>query len=95
MFASSQLMIFSKEFYDANLRGIAYELTPESPYIEEILFNKVIPYRRNAGVILRWPFNVNPVGVTGHDNKTYRTPSRVFASVTRGILRKVAPKWWL
>jgi hypothetical protein len=95
MFASSQLIIVSKEFYEAHLRGVCYELTAESPYIEELLFDKLIKFRRKEGVILRWPFNVDPVGVTGHTNRAYRSPSRVLAAAARGIVRKFAPTWWV
>ena len=95
MFVPSQLLIFSKEFYEAQVRGLCWEMNAGPPYIEDILFDKVIKFRSKEGVVLRWPFNVAPVGISGHSNKTYRSPSRVLASATREIIRKVAPTWWL
>jgi hypothetical protein len=96
MFASSQLTICSREFYESNLRGVCYELSSsDSPYIEELLFSTLIRFRNKPGVILRWPFNVDPVGVAGHANKTYRSPSKILASLFREVVRRIAPWYWM
>ncbi len=95
MFVPSQLMIFSREFYNTNLRGACYELDPNyETHVEGLFFDKLVRFRNRPGVFLRWPFNVDPVGVSGH-GQVYQSPKRKLASHARNLLRRVAPSLWL
>jgi hypothetical protein len=94
-FVTTQLMIFSRSFYEQHLRGIRDELSPEVPLIENLLFAKLMKYKGKAGAILRWPVSVDPVGRAAHWDKDYGSMKHRVRNLLRGVCRRVAPGWWV
>ena len=96
-YTSSQLMIFSHAFYRRELQGLYLTLVTKegSTLIENLIYPQMLKYEGKPGVYLRWPINIDPVGVTGHSNVQYGSMKRSAASLVRRALRVVAPNWWL
>ena len=90
--ASTQVFVVSHSFYDRVLRGSRDEMnSTDIRLLEHLLAHKVAPFRGRAGIYLRFPANVEPVGVSGYTARSYRAPIR---AATRALLRKVAPDYW-
>jgi len=99
-YASCQLMIFSHEFYERELQKRYPDLAPAFPgsyphLIENLIYDRVIQFEGQAGIYLRWPINVEPVGFAGHKNKNYGDPRRVLLNMTRSAFRRLWPDFWL
>jgi hypothetical protein len=96
VFVASQLMIFSKPFYERHIRTLWQEMPRRGmPLAEKILWDELIPFRNQPGAILRWPINVDPVGQAAHKQKNYGSPRQRLMSHARGVARIVAPWWWV
>jgi hypothetical protein len=95
-FVTTQLMIFSRRFYDRQIRNLWQEMSPRQlPLIENLLYHELIQFRDKPGAILRWPVNVDPVGQAAHWKKDYRSPRQRLISGVRGVARVAAPRWWV
>ncbi len=94
-FVTTQLMIFSADFYLQRLLGIESELTPGQAFIENLLFRKLLPLRGTPGAILRWPVNVDPVGKAAHWQKSYGSLKHTGINSFRSVCRRLFPNWWV
>ncbi len=94
-FTSTQAMIFSHAFYDAQLRKAYHEMrVPYPTLIEHLICDRLMPFKGKPGILLRWPVNLEPEGFAGHAQKRYGSPQRTLIRQTRGLLRKTAPHIW-
>jgi hypothetical protein len=96
VFVTTQLMIFSAEFYRTELAGIREQMLSRNILcIENLFWDKLIPYRGRNGAILRWPVNVDPVGIAAHWEFDYRSGRKRLLSAARAVARVVTPWWWV
>jgi hypothetical protein len=96
-FISVQLFVARHDFYDEHLRKGYHALTPEYHYpemLEHLFFERLTPLKDQAGILLRFPVNCEPVGFAGHLTKRYDSPQRRATSTVRALLRVVAPEFW-
>jgi hypothetical protein len=93
-FIVTQLMIFSRQFYKANLENIKCKLSTETPHIERMLYLELIKYEDSPGKVLRWKINVDPVGYAAHSGNSYQSLNKYLASLIRYVARRLFPKWW-
>jgi hypothetical protein len=93
--ASVQLFVCSHRFYDRVLRNARNEMnTTDIRLLEHLIFRKVIPFKGQPGIFLRFPCNIEPVGFSGFKAKSYRTFSGALASGIRAICRVILPDYW-
>lgn len=94
-FVTTQLMIFSTNFYKENLIDLKSCLNKKMTHIESIFFERLIPFDGVDGVMLRWPINVNPVGEAAHWKKNYSSKKQRFYGIIRGYFRRLLPFFWI
>jgi hypothetical protein len=93
--ASVQLFACSNSFYDRVLRNSRLEMnSTDIRLLEHLIYRKVIAYKGQPGIFLRFPCNIDPVGYSGFKSRSYRTPKATLAKIIRAVLRKVAPDYW-
>ncbi|GAC1358350.1 MAG: hypothetical protein NVSMB3_05400 [Acidobacteriaceae bacterium] len=93
--AYTQLFVLSHSFYDRVLRDSRHEMTStDVRLLEHLIARKVAPFRGQPGIHLRFPVNVEPVGLSGFSAKRYNTPSRALTRALRALFRKIAPDFW-
>lgn len=93
--ARVQLFVCSHDFYDRVLRGANREMNPEGPrLLEQLIFQKVIPFKGQPGHYLRFPCNIDPVGHFGFKDRRYDSLSTAISRHIRAFLRVVAPGYW-
>lgn len=93
--AQTQLFVVSHTFYDRVLRDARNNMnSTDIRLIEHLLAHKIIPFRGQPGIHLRFPCNVEPTGVSGFTSRSYDTPTRALTRSTRALLRKLAPNYW-
>lgn len=95
VFVTTQLMLFSTLFYKQHLLNAKSELNKERTHIENLLYEKLIPFEGQQGAILRWPVNVDPVGYAAHWHKKYDSSKQKAINLARAICRVVFPNWWI
>jgi hypothetical protein len=96
VFVSTQLMIFSRDFYNRKIRALWQQMPARNfALIENLLWDELIPLRRKPGAILRWPVNVDPHGQAAHWQKDYRSPKQRLISRARAVARVLTPWWWI
>lgn len=96
VFVTTQLMILSKDFYDKHIRALWQQMEGRGIYqIENLLWDELVRYRGRPGAILRWPVNVDPVGLAAHWRKNYTSPGQRVRNRIRAVARVVVPWWWL
>ena len=90
--ANAQVFVVSHAFYDRVLRDSRHEMnSTDIRLLEHLLAHRIAPYKGQPGIHLRFPCNVEPVGVSGFSSKPYNAPVQ---RITRAILRKLAPNFW-
>jgi len=95
-FVTTQLMIFNRHFYDAQLRSAWRKMAVGELTIIELLFwRELMRYHGRPGCILRWPVNVDAVGIGAHWNKDYGSLRQRGVNAMRAAARRVAPQWWI
>lgn len=89
------LIIFATEFYQKYIREIYKEMQPSGrkSFIEDILYDQLMPMRNDPGVILRWPCNCEPDGIGGNGH-SYSSPKKRLLSTCRAVGRVMFPYWW-
>ena len=93
--ANTQLFVASHTFYDKALRNARHEMnSTDIRLLEHLIFHRVIPFKGQPGIHLRFPCNVEPVGVSGFSSRPYSSPTQTLTRTTRAILRKLAPNYW-
>ena len=94
---TAPLFLATREFFEAHLRRVYRRLRPPPPwwgqFIEDAMYEELMPLRGQPGVILRWKVNCNPVGV-GANGRTYDTPRKRLLSAARAVGRRLLPNWW-
>jgi len=93
--ASTQLFVCSHDFYDRVLRDSKKEMnSTDVRLLEHLIFRKVIPFKGQPGIHLRFPCNVEPVGYSGFKSRSYNSPKTVLTRAIRAAMRVVAPGYW-
>ncbi|MEO6054780.1 MAG: hypothetical protein ABIP97_12280 [Chthoniobacterales bacterium] len=96
-FTAAALLIFETAYYNEHLRLIHHQMRPAPPmrkqFIEDILFDFLIPNREKKDFVLRWSVNCDPEGI-GASGDSYASRRKQLISLTRAIGRKIIPWWW-
>ncbi len=93
--AQTQIFIVSHAFYDRVLRGACSEMNAtDLRLIEHLFAHKLFPFRGQPGVHLRFPCNVEPVGISGFKSRPYNSPAQALTRATRAVLRRLTPDLW-
>jgi hypothetical protein len=93
--ANAQLLVFSHSFYDRVLRGSRDEMnSTDVRLLEHLIYRKVIPYKGQPGIHLRFPCNVDPLGYSALRNKSNTSLDKAIPRRIRAFLRVVAPDYW-
>lgn len=95
-YASTQLLFFDREFYLETLKGRRSWLRPMAgrSHMENLVFERLLP-ASSARVLMRFPVNAEPVGVSGTWGTDYRNPQARAKALLRAVSRKLAPGAWL
>lgn len=62
--------------------------------LEHLIFQKVIPFKGRSGYYLRFPCNIDPIGIFGFKDRSYRSPVSAITRAIRAVLRVIAPNYW-
>jgi hypothetical protein len=93
--ANTQLFVCSHDFYDRVLRDSRKEMnSTDVRLLEHLIYRKIIPYKGQPGIHLRFPSNIEPVGYSGFKSKSYNSPKSAITRGIRAVLRVVAPNYW-
>jgi hypothetical protein len=93
--ASTQLFVCSHDFYDRVLCDSKKEMNAtDVRLLEHLIFRKVIPFKGQPGVYLRFPCNIDPVGYSGFKSTSYNSPKAALTRAIRSALRVIAPNYW-
>jgi hypothetical protein len=93
--AQVQLFACSHNFYDLVLRQANREMnTTDLRLLEQLIYRKVVPFKDRPGHFLRFPCNVEPVGVFGFKDRRYGSARGLIGQAIRALLRMVAPDYW-
>jgi hypothetical protein len=93
--ASTQLFVCSHDFYDRVLRDSKKEMnSTDVRLLEHLIFRKVVPFKGQPGIHLRFPCNIEPVGYSGFKSRSYNSPKTVLTRAIRAAMRVVAPGYW-
>jgi hypothetical protein len=93
--ASTQIFVCSHDFYDRVLRDSRKEMnSTDVRLLEHLIFRKVIPFKGQPGIHLRFPVNVEPVGYSAFKSKSYKSPKTALPRAIRAALRVIAPGYW-
>lgn len=94
---TAPLFLSTREFYEAHLRRVYQRMRPPPPwwgqFIEDALYEELMPLRGQPGVILRWKVNCDPAGI-GANGDHYRNARKRLLSTARAVGRKLLPDWW-
>jgi hypothetical protein len=87
------LLIVNKEFYNRKLKNSRFEMLPnECTHFETLYYRILKPLElRDKRLILRFPFNVDPVGYGAHWNVNYNSFTKKLESSLRGLFRLLFP----
>lgn len=92
---NAQLLFFAHSFYDRVLRGSRNEMnSTDVRLLEHLIFRKVIPFKGQPGIHLRFPCNVDPVGFSALRDKNNHSLDKAIPRGIRAVLRVVAPDYW-
>jgi hypothetical protein len=89
-YASTQLAIFSRSFYQQHLFGLYKTLQPDGHYprlIENLIYDRLMTIGKSSNVHLRFPVNCDPHGFSARRNVSYDGVSKRITSSIRGALR--------
>jgi hypothetical protein len=93
------VFVTKKAFYLKQLLNAKQLMAPEKrkTHIETIYYSVLKPLyeANNKDIILRFPFNLDPVGVGAHWNKNYQSTKHTLESIARNLSRKLLPKLWI
>jgi hypothetical protein len=93
--ASTQLFVCSHSFYEGVLRDSKSEMnSTDVRLLEHLIFRKVIPFKGQPGIYLRFPCNIEPVGYSGFKSRNYNSPKALLTRQLRAALRILAPDYW-
>ena len=92
---SSQLMVFSIQFYMSELVNVKARMNDIFRNMETLLYYKLMDYYGTVGAIMRWPINIDPVGYNAHWGGDYSSGRRKALSAVRAVGRCIVPGLWL
>ncbi len=94
---TAPLWVARRDFFEQHLRRAYLRMHPPPPhrgqFIEDVLYDVLMPLREQPGVLLRWPVNCDPQGV-GANGDDYDAPRRRVLRWLRAAGRRVLPHWW-
>jgi hypothetical protein len=93
----SSIFAFKVGFFNKYLLNFKSEMKElNKSHLELFLFYKIMPliHSNKNKIIVRLPFNLNPVGVGAHWNKNYESRTERLIQGIRAILRKFTPFIW-
>jgi len=97
-YATTQLFTVTPALYKTHLLDTLTWFEPRKgrTHLENRVFDAAIK-ASNEGheVILRFPVNCEPQGVTGHSGANYRSASRLTRGMIRSVARRVTPDLWV
>jgi len=93
----SNLLIFNVKWYKENLFAekenmINLKISHFETLLHYLLKDKQLV---NNNIILRFPYNVNPVGIGAHWDVNYQSLKKRIEYLIRGIFRKILPQIWI
>ena len=88
-YASTQLLIVSRAFYEERIRGLYKTMTPEpwNETFESTLYKQLRAAEKDRRICFRFPVNCEPAGISGTHNSQYDSPRRRLVRVVRAVLR--------
>jgi hypothetical protein len=92
------IVIAEVEFYKANLYDVKKSMVKgKTDLMESIYYSILKPlYLQDPRkYMLRFPFEVEPVGVGAHWNVDYQSKKKKLESFLRNVVRTVLPKLWI
>ncbi len=93
--AQVQIFVCSHGFYDRVLRDSKREMnSTDLRLLEHLIFRKVIPFKGQPGIFLRFPVNIDPIGYSGFKSRSYNSPTAAITRAVRAVLRVIAPGYW-
>jgi hypothetical protein len=94
---TAPLLLSARPFFEQHVRPAYRQMHLPPPwrgqFIEDALYDVLMPFEGQAGVILRWPVNCNPIGI-GANGRAYDTLSKRAIALLRATGRRVLPGWW-
>ena len=94
---TAPLILARRDYFERYVRPAWRLLQPPPPYrgqfVEDVLYDTLIPLAGQPGIILRWPVNCNPAGI-GANGDVYGTGRKIILSLMRSIMRRLRPNWW-
>jgi hypothetical protein len=95
-YITTQLMLFDIHFYRRYMYGQRDWLRAERGYThaENFFFEHLKPFEDLPGISLRFPFNVDPIGVGAHSGRSYSAPAMRIGKTLRAVNRKLIPNVW-
>jgi len=68
-FVAAPLLVAQRDYFDRHIRTAYQRMHPPPPYygqfIEDTLYEVLMPLRGQDGVVLRWPVNCDQIGIGG------------------------------
>jgi hypothetical protein len=93
--AQVQLFACSHSFYDRVLRDTRRQMnSTDLRLLEQLIYRQVAPFKGRPGYFLRFPCNIDPVGVFGFKDRRYDSARTLIPRTIRAALRVVAPWYW-
>ncbi|MFZ4796131.1 MAG: hypothetical protein ACOYMA_01470 [Bacteroidia bacterium] len=92
----SNLFVFNIKWYKNNLlakKEIMINL--KISHFETLLFYLLNKKQSSNAILLRFPFNINPVGVGAHWDVNYQSFNKKLSYIIRAIFRKILPQVWI
>lgn len=91
------LFITQKQFYLKHLYKAKDTMVKATSLMELLFYHILKPLHKASpgAVILRFPFNVNPVGVSATLNKSYVSKKQKLTFMLRGACRVLIPSFWI
>ena len=88
-YASTQLVIVTRAFYEERIRGLYKTMTPEpwNESFESKLYKQLRAAEKDRRICFRFPVNCEPIGISGTYNSHYDTPQRRLVRGVRAVLR--------
>lgn len=92
----SNLFIFNVKWYKENLFGEKENmLNLKISHFETLLYYLFHNKQLVIFIILRFPVNINPVGIGAHWDVNYQSLKKRIEYFIRGIFRKICPQIWI
>lgn len=88
------MFICRVDFYKKNIFNKKEKMLDLPNSLFETLLVELL-YKKGQNILLRFPFNLNPIGIGAHSNKNYGSFKNSFMNTIRATFRKIAPDFWI